>query len=224
MKRLVMTGALLFAATLATTGTSYAQGSARPVLEKFIVTGVIIVDGGVGTVFLQEPNLTNNRVVAVRTGGRVGPYEVTGIFADRVELRGPEGTVLVPLQNGQSAPSGAVATAAIGPSPSGQTRAGGNPFAGNPTVHYIPVDDPHRSDPFPTTPRPVAPLTAKAPSVEKGTFAMTPFPQPIPQPSAQYHGSGVNPFANNPSVIYVPVDDPSRRSGFAELFSIPKRK
>jgi hypothetical protein len=75
--------------------------------ERFTLSGVILYEGG-GLAWLQEPSLTGNQTVAVRLSDSIGPYRVTKILDDRVELQGPAGTVLVPVYNAQ-APGPAVA-------------------------------------------------------------------------------------------------------------------
>lgn len=56
----------------------------------------MVVEGG-GRAWLQEPSLTRNEIVSVRLGEEIGPYRLTGIFNDRVELAGPSGKFSVRL-------------------------------------------------------------------------------------------------------------------------------
>jgi hypothetical protein len=82
--------------------TAAAAASAQvgaPASERFILSGLIVFDGGEGLAWLQEPSLTQNNVVTVRPGDSVGPWKLTRILEDRVELEGPAGKVLVPLSN-----------------------------------------------------------------------------------------------------------------------------
>ncbi len=72
--------------------------------QQFSMTGVVVVEGQ-SRVWLQEPSLTQNRIVVVRVGESVGPYRVTKILEDRVELDGPAGTLVVRLAGAPSAPS-----------------------------------------------------------------------------------------------------------------------
>jgi hypothetical protein len=97
-------------------GSVHGQSNAQAA-EGFILSGVISFDGGGGLAWLQEPKLTNNEVVAVRRGDSVGPYRLTQIFEDRVELEGPAGKILVPLFGAQaaSAPQAAAASASTPP-------------------------------------------------------------------------------------------------------------
>jgi hypothetical protein len=83
--------------------------------EKFVLSGVLVLEGGRGVAYLQEPTLTGNRVVTVRTGESIGPYRVTKILDDRVELEGPAGTVLIPVSGGSVGGPTAVASTAPGP-------------------------------------------------------------------------------------------------------------
>lgn len=95
----------------------HGQGNAQPAVERFVLTGLIFLDSASGVAWMQEPNLTGNRAVAVRVGESIGPYRLTKVLEDRVELEGPAGKVLVPLRNEQGSPATAVASAA--PSASG---------------------------------------------------------------------------------------------------------
>ncbi len=72
--------------------------------QQFSMTGVVVVEGQ-SRVWLQEPSLTQNRIVVVRVGESVGPYRVTKILEDRVELDGPAGILVVRLAGAPSAPS-----------------------------------------------------------------------------------------------------------------------
>jgi hypothetical protein len=72
--------------------------------EGFVLTGLVLLsDRGDGIAYLLEPSLTNNEVMAVRRGDTIGPYRLTRILDDRVELEGPAGTVVVPVRGGGSA-------------------------------------------------------------------------------------------------------------------------
>jgi hypothetical protein len=69
---------------------------------RFTLSGLVVVEGG-GRAWLQEPTLTQNQPVAVRPGETIGPYRLTKIYEDRVELVGPEGTISVLLAGIQGA-------------------------------------------------------------------------------------------------------------------------
>ena len=84
-------GAALFVA-----GGAVAQ-SGPAVGPQFTLSGVVVVDGGGGRAWLQEPQLTGNQVVAVRPGESIGPYRLTTVLEDRVELVGPDGPLAVLL-------------------------------------------------------------------------------------------------------------------------------
>jgi len=88
-------------------GLARAQGKSP---EKFVVIGVLVLEGGRGVAYLQEPTLTGNRVVTVRTGESIGPYRVARILDDRVELEGPAGQVLIPVSGGSGGGPTAVAS------------------------------------------------------------------------------------------------------------------
>ncbi len=106
--------------------------SARPAEERFVVVGLMLVDGAPGLAWLVEPRLTQNRAVAVRPGESVGPYQVTRILDDRVELTGPAGVVWVPVL---TTGGGSVVASAgpVGPSP----EAAPSPLAALPPAEHM---------------------------------------------------------------------------------------
>lgn len=158
MRAFAQIAGLLLALIGATASGVQGQGNTQTTTEGFVLSGVVFFDGGSGFAWLQEPSLTNNRVVAVRSGQSVGPYRLTGVFEDRVELEGPTGKVLVPLHKVQGVPVPAIASAvpaavpAAAPPPIQEARAPqpprASPFANNPGVRYFPPGDPSRSQGF----------------------------------------------------------------------------
>ena len=82
---------------------------------RFTLSGVVVVEGG-GRAWLQEPQLTQNQPVAIRPGESIGPYRLTKILEDRVELVGPAGTISV-LLAGVPGATAAAATPPPRPSP-----------------------------------------------------------------------------------------------------------
>ncbi len=120
-KRMIVIAAMSAAVVGMVAGNAYAQQSATPPGERFVLTGVVHVEGGRGVAWLQEPTFTNNQIVTVRPGDSVGPYRVTKILEDKVELVGPGGTVFVPL-------AGAPGTVSVAASP--ETK--------QPSVHELP--------------------------------------------------------------------------------------
>ncbi len=84
----------LTTAVLSVLGATLVAASAQaPAGERFVLSGLVVLDGGYGSAWLQEPSLTENRIVRVRRGDSVGPWRVTRILEDRVELEGPAGSV-----------------------------------------------------------------------------------------------------------------------------------
>lgn len=81
-----------------------ADAQAQP---RFILSGIVVVDGG-GRAWLQEPQLTQNQTVSLRVGETIGPYRLTKVLDDRVELTGPAGTLSV-LLAGATGPATAAA-------------------------------------------------------------------------------------------------------------------
>jgi len=86
-----------------------AAGAADAQTPRFTLSGLVVVEGG-GRAWLQEPLLTQNQPVALRPGESIGPYRLTKILEDRVELVGPAGTISV-LLAGVQGPATAAAPA-----------------------------------------------------------------------------------------------------------------
>jgi hypothetical protein len=66
-----------------------------------VLSGLMLFEDGNGLVWLKEQSLTGDRVVLMRPGERLGPFRLTVIREDRVELEGPTGTVVVPVYTAQ---------------------------------------------------------------------------------------------------------------------------
>ena len=98
------------------------QGTGGNAAERFVLSGVILYDGG-GLAWLQEPSLTGDRPVALRLSDSIGPYRLTKILDDRVELQGPAGTVLVPVYNAHAGSGSAVGMNSSDSASSGAPRA-----------------------------------------------------------------------------------------------------
>jgi hypothetical protein len=88
---------MLCALAGAVVGNAYGERSTPAGAEQFVLSGVLVDGEGGGRAWLLEPTLTQNRVIAVRPGDTVGPYRLTTILDDRVEMEGPAGKILVPL-------------------------------------------------------------------------------------------------------------------------------
>jgi hypothetical protein len=140
-----------FAAVIWAVSLVAAAGVADAQLEpRFILSGIVVVDGG-GRAWLQEPQLTQNQTVAVRVGETIGPYRLTKVLDDRIELAGPNGTLSV-LLAGASGPATAAAAPAALPTP--------------PPDSIIP---PERQAVLPPGP-PLAPLPPGTPRVDFGSL------------------------------------------------------
>ena len=100
----IVTAVAWVVSVIATVGVAAAQGQ-----PQFTLTGVVVVEGG-GRAWLQEPQLTQNQPVAMRPGETIGPYRLTKILEDRVELMGPGGPISVLLAGvtGPAAPAAAM--------------------------------------------------------------------------------------------------------------------
>jgi hypothetical protein len=121
---------------------------------QFTLSGVVVVEGG-GRAWLQEPVLTQNQVVALRPGENIGPYRLTRILGDRVEMAGPNGTFAVMLAGVQ----GPATAAAPPPTPAPVHE---------PPPPYDP-NDPNRVVVLPPGP-PLAPLPPGTPRVDFGSL------------------------------------------------------
>lgn len=88
--------------------------SAAPAGTQFSLTGVVFVEGGAGRAWLQEPTLTKNQVVSMRPGDSIGPYRLTKILEDRVELAGPAGKFSVRLAGAPGTATAAASSSAQG--------------------------------------------------------------------------------------------------------------
>lgn len=101
-------------------GWAQGRGAGAESGERFVLSGVILYEGG-GLAWIQEPSLTGNQTVALRLSDSIGPYRLTKILDDRIELQGPGGTVLVPVYNAQAASGPAVAMTGDGTAPAAAT-------------------------------------------------------------------------------------------------------
>jgi hypothetical protein len=119
--------------------TASAQATAT-VVERFYLSGVVVVDGGDAKAWLQEPTLTGERPVVVRVGDTIGRWTLTAISSSRVELEGPGGKVIVPL-NGFGGP----AAGAQPPAPAPRAAAVEAPPPRGGTLN-IAVGDPRRRE------------------------------------------------------------------------------
>lgn len=206
-----------------------AQGVRQPD-ERFVLTGLVHTDGEHGLAWLQEPNLTQNKVVAVRPGDSIGPYKLTSIHDDRVVMEGPTGTFAVPLLGGNSPAGAAVASGApaVG-------RPAGAPGAPAPAV--MPAARPVEAVRADVRPE-LAALTAVRermraelerraqeeqarqmsqasgqktdPAKARTTDAGAPA---APGAAVQGAGGGAQ---SNPNTHYFPIGDPRRRTGFLD--------
>jgi hypothetical protein len=149
MRRILAIAAWAVLVVATATGGAHAQLGG----PQFTLTGVVVVEGG-GRAWLQEPQLTQNQTVALRPGETIGPYRLTKIFEDRVELVGPGGTFAVPLA-GIAAPAPVAAAPPPRPSP--------------PPAEPAPTTGPDRVVILPPGP-PLAPLPPGTPRVDFGSL------------------------------------------------------
>ena len=127
-KRLIIFAAMLAAVVGVVGGVVHQSGAGSA--EQFVLTGVVYVEGGRGLAWIQEPTFTNNQIVTLRVGDRVGPYRLAKILEDQVELEGPSGKIAVPLAGA----GGAISVAAIPSTP----ESGNSPAVGSEPSHELP--------------------------------------------------------------------------------------
>jgi hypothetical protein len=108
---------------LGATGTGVSAQPGAPGAERFVLTGLVVWSGNEGVAWLQEPDLTRNEIVALRIGQSVGPWKLTRFLDNGVELDGPVGKVLVPLQNVGAGGTAVAAGAPAGPAPAAASTA-----------------------------------------------------------------------------------------------------
>ena len=209
MGRFKAVGIGLSAALLGAAGAVSAQGLAQPTAERFVLSGVILLDGERGWAWLEEPKLTGNQVVAVRTGGAIGPYRLTRVFDDRVELDGPSGKVLIPLYSpsGRGAASTAVASAASDPSRSVPTPLPETAPTGQPAV--------------PSVASPTPPAWRSRDPERRKTQGAAAAKQGEEEARATADGRAekvANVPSSNPNALAIPIGDPRRRDALHTLF------
>jgi len=215
-RRLILIAATWAAVVSVVAGSAHAQ-SPTPPGGQFVLVGVVLLEGGGGLAFVQEPNFTNNKVVTVRLGDSVGPYRVTKILTHQVELTGPGGTISVPLAGLPGAISVA-SSAGIAQPPAGKMSP--HPALGNADVVVIPRGDPRRNYPVSMMFLP----GAEAPLV--GGVASQAWQPPPAQPrSASAQGVPVPvamqapAYGDPPGVIAIPRGDPRRDFPVSLMFN-----
>jgi hypothetical protein len=138
---------MILVVLLTVLGVADAAVSAQPGAERFVLTGLVVWSGQEGVAWLQEPNLTQNQIVALRIGESLGPWKLARFLDNGIELDGPAGKVLIPLQNagagGTAVASGAPAGPASGTAPPAgaapqddTARAVALPVSGSPAPAY----------------------------------------------------------------------------------------
>lgn len=187
-------------------GAAYAQSG-----EQFVLSGLVYVEGGRGLAWLQEPNYTSDKVVVVRVGDTIGPYRLTKILDDQVELEGPGGKLSVPL----AGTGGAISVASIpaaGHEPQGEVVMPAHPALNDPRAIVLERGDPRRNFPASslligagaTITGKTGPTVAPSPmalAVDRGIVPPeSQTPVPVLQP----------PTYQNPNAIYIPRGDPRR--------------
>lgn len=113
-----MTRTIVALAALALSVVSVPQLAPAQAPPQFVLNGIVIPDNGRAFVWIQEPTLTQGKVIVLRPGETVGPYRLGKVEDDRVELEGPGGKMMVPLYaRAPGAPAAPGATAGRTPAP-----------------------------------------------------------------------------------------------------------
>ena len=217
-RRLILIAATWAAVAGLVVGSAHAQ-SPTPQDGQFVLVGVVLLEGGRGLAFVQEPNFTNNKVVTVRLGDSVGPYRVTKILSHQVELTGPGGTVSLPLAGSPGEVS--VASSAGMSSPGAVQQPAGemppHPGLSNPNEIVVPRGDPRRN--FPASQilvgggAVVGGVASQAWQPQEASQPRAASAQAVPVPAAmQAPPPELPPHAglNNPNAIVIPRGDPRR--------------
>jgi len=206
-----------------------AAASASAQAERFVLTGVVSVEGGGGVAWLQEPTITQDRVVTARVGESIGPYKLTKILEDQVELEGPQGKFSVPLAGGSAPATASTAkeptqasapgrparpTNVAAPAPAAAPAAveTPHPALANPNAVVVPRGDPRRDFPasgYSVPARSAGSEDAQRPPVPRVAAGAGDVPVPpsmqTPAPVLPPH-----PALNNPNAVVIPRGDPRR--------------
>jgi len=194
-------------------GNAHAQSPTQPG-GQFVLVGVVLLEEGRRLAWVQEPTLTDNKIVTVRVGDSVGPYRVTKILTHQVEFTGPGGPVSVPLA-GVPGAIDVASTAGTGQPPTPELPSAPEmPPPGALTNHpeiVLPRGDPRRN--FPT-----AEMWGGTPSVVGWAASQASQPpavsaQDVPVPAAT-RATAPEPaqpgaLTNHPE-IFLPRGDPRR--------------
>lgn len=114
---MIRTIVALAALTLSVVSVPQLALAQAPAPPQFVLNGIVIPDNGRAFVWIQEPSLTQGKVIVLRPGETVGPYKLGKVDDDRVVLEGPGSKIMVPLY--ARAPGAPVApTATTGRTPS----------------------------------------------------------------------------------------------------------
>ena len=205
--------AIFIAATWAVVG-MVAGAAFAQTGEQFVLSGLVYVEGGRGLAWLQEPTFTNDKVVIVRVGDSIGPYRLTKILVDQVELEGPGGKLSVPLAGTGGAVSVASIHATQPQQPQGEVvmPAHPHPAYNDPQAIVLERGDPRRNFPASslligagaTLTGKTGPTVAPSPMARAVDRGIVPPESQTPPPVLQ------PPTYQNPNAIYIPRGDPRR--------------
>jgi hypothetical protein len=187
-------------------GAAYAQSN-----ERFVLSGLISIEGDRGLAWLQEPTYTNDKIIVVRVGDNIGPYRLTKILDDQIELVGPAGKVAIPLAGTGGPVNVAVTPQAMPQQPN--DRLPPHPALKNPDAIVFERGDPRRQFPaadlligagaqLSKKPQPVVAPTPGAP--DRG---VVPPDQQTPPPAP----ATPHPAMQDPNAIVLQRGDPRRQ-------------
>jgi hypothetical protein len=187
-------------------GSAQAQSPTQPG-GQFVLVGVVLLEGGRGLAWVQEPNFTNNKVVTVRLGDSVGPYRVTKILTHQVELTGPAGSVSIPLAG---VPGAVSVASSAGPVRRPAREVPPGPALSDPDAIVIPRGDPSRNFP-------ASKLLVGAGAVVTGEGSQARKPQASQPRAAAAPELPPLPAPNSAGVIIIPRGDPNRNFPASKL-------
>lgn len=149
-RQLALIAATWVAVVALLAGNAHAQSPTPPGGQFVLVGVVVLLEEGRRLAWVQEPTLTDNKIVTVRVGDSVGPYRVTKILTHQVEFTGPGGPVSVPLA-GLPGAIDVASTAGTGQPPAGAQPPAGEipppPALSDHKMIVIPRGDPRRNFP-----------------------------------------------------------------------------
>lgn len=225
--RMILTAATWAAVLVLLAGNARAQSPTSPG-GQLLVVGVVLLEDGRGLAWVQDPTFTNNKIVTVRLGDSVGPYRVTKILTNKVELTGPGGTLSIPLAGAPGAVSVASSGASSSPGASSAEAAKQaiaalppHPAVHNPNAIVIPPGDPRREFPSLEVVAGESLAHGFAPSASPPAVRAPSSVRDVPVPASMQAPPEVlppHPALKNPNAIVILPGDPRREFPVSKMF------